>query len=1086
MAGPLILVDVSPRRAADGVAVPFRLAGGGGDEPYPEGYRGSIVQLPKFVAALDFDEKSFGTGGVATASVIEWAASRSDLADAVAHVWEDAEITVCIGDEGIIPPITLNGRVMQATARDGKLQIALADPAVGLKKPFLRDRFEGTGGLEGPIEWAGTIKSRVFGRVWNLAGSPIDPANNIYCYADPLRRLQSFTTVRDKGAATANLNVLDWQGSAAATLTALQDADAPDGGGIACPSIACIKWWTRPAGDLTADIMGENAGGYVETTARIVERVVASAGGPAFAAGTVTNAAAVRPAAIGLVANDESTTIAQIMDELLGNVSLLWVLTPLGDIDIREWAWGASTMRVKAHSVARSRSYRPLAARRTGYRRNQLPMARNSLAAIVLVRDLEVPPEQILNSEQKWSEVKDDGGRPENNATRNQSRGNYSSSATYLPGDMVVWTVASGGDGSGYTRIGTGETTGVAPSNASKWSLTVQRGQPGVAGNDGNDGAPGAPATSAYLTNESATVWAYADGNVSGYGPATGQFKIFAGATDISANFALSTVANPQGLTVAYAAQTYTISGGLDPNEDTATLTIRATGSGAYAGKTFDKVFTLAKTRGGYEIVTGLPSTNLFDGRQVWDQSDSRLKIYKAGIGWRPQIDVDSAINGAKLDSRTVTIEKLLVSPSNLVQNSDFGTGDLSGWRPFSNSQYIYIADSAIAPTDYVLRFSHPGGAPVFATIFAAEKAYSDAGAKDDGFRVVPGAQFNVKITARQSNWAGRLRVVAYFYKNDGAYTTNVGAIDTKSVSSDWNNAPLTGSFTVPADCVRAWLYIRVDEMASGYIDVTNLWCARMADADLIVDGSILARNMAAGSVTADKIQAGAVTAAKLNVTALSAISADLGTVTAGRIIFNEGGFMRVQGLGFGSSNQFLEWFGPSQSNLNNCTEANAVTYLKKNGSAYFGGSLSAGVLKNAVQTTSLAANASVSTGTFSSNGNSRSVVVSFSSQRGVAISGSCNGSGTPAATVRLRRNGSIIQTWNLTGSISCVPGFGTSEPGTWQETIAGSWTYTDNTGGTSPEYTVELVSRTLSTPPTSTTAGVSHAQTLGVVSTEQ
>lgn len=418
MAGPLILVDVAPRRAADGVAVPFRLAGGGGDEPYPEGYRGSIVQLPKFVAALDFDEKSFGTGGVATASVIEWAASRSDLANAVAHVWEDAEITVRIGDEGSTPPITLNGRVMQATARDGKLQIALADPAVGLKKPFLRDRFEGTGGLEGPIEWAGTIKSRIFGRVWNLPGSPLDPANNIYCFADPLRRLQAFTTVRDKGAATANLEVLDWQGSAAATFAALQDADAPDGGGVACPSIGCIKWWTRPAGDLTADIMGENAGGYVETTARIVERVVASAGGPSFAAGTLTNAAAIRSAAIGLVVNDESTTVAQIMDELLGNVSLLWVLTPLGDVEIREWAWGPSTMRVKAHSVARSRSYRPLAARRTGYRRNQLPMARNSLAAIVLVRDLEVPPEQFLNSEQQWRDILDDDGtRPEDNAT---------------------------------------------------------------------------------------------------------------------------------------------------------------------------------------------------------------------------------------------------------------------------------------------------------------------------------------------------------------------------------------------------------------------------------------------------------------------------------------------------------------------------------------------------------------------------------------------------------------------------------------------------------------------------------------------
>ncbi len=686
-----------------------------------------------------------------------------------------------------------------------------------------------------------------------------------------------------------------------------------------------------------------------------------------------------------------------------------------------------------------------------------------------------------------WSKIiNDDGNQPEDNATRNQSRGNYSASATYLPGDMVVWTVASGGDGSGYTRIDTGETTGVAPSNTSKWALTVQRGQQGNPGSPGAPGDPGAAAASAYLTNESATVWAYADGNVSGYGPATGQFKVFAGATDVSGSFALSTVANPQGLTVAYSGQTYTISGGLDPNEDTATLTIRATGSGAYAGKTFDKVFTLAKTRGGYEIVNGLPSSNLFDGRQIWDQSDGKLKIYKTGVGWRPQIDVDSAINGAKLDPRTVTIEKLLISPSNLIQNSDFGTGDFSGWRQWANPAYQAIVSMSSAPARYGLRFRHPNpGTAAFSAIFAAEKPYTTPGSESDGFAVEGGKKYRVRIDVNGGAFVGRLQIFPYFLRADGSTGSLASAITTTSVPNSWGT-PLEAEFTAWFNAERAWIYVIVDQWTAGDLYLTNLTVNRKNDADLIVDGSILARNLAASAVTADKIQAGAVTAAKLNVTALSAITADLGTVTAGRIVFNQGGYMRVQGVGFGSSNQFLEWFGPSQANLNNCTEANAVSYLKTNGDAYFGGALSAGVLKNAVQTTSLAANALVSTGVFGSNGNQRVVVVSFSSQRSVRISGGCNGSGTPSATVRLKRNGTVLQTWNLTGSTSCDPGFGTSEPGSWQETIAGSWTFTDNSGGTQPEYSVELVSRTLSTPPSTTITAVVHAQTLGLVSTEQ
>lgn len=75
-----------------------------------------------------------------------------------------------------------------------------------------------------------------------------------------------------------------WAGSTAATLTALQAAAAPQGGGVICPSIGCVKWWTQ-VGDLTADIKGEIGSGYVETTAAIAQQLVLAASGPAFAAG---------------------------------------------------------------------------------------------------------------------------------------------------------------------------------------------------------------------------------------------------------------------------------------------------------------------------------------------------------------------------------------------------------------------------------------------------------------------------------------------------------------------------------------------------------------------------------------------------------------------------------------------------------------------------------------------------------------------------------------------------------------------------------------------------------------------------------
>lgn len=53
---------------------------------------------------------------------------------------------------------------------------------------------------------------------------------------------------------------------------------------------------------------------------------------------------------------------------------------------------------------------------------------------------------------------------------------------------------------------------------------------------------------------------------------------------------------------------------------------------------------------------------------------------------------------------------------------------------------------------------------------------------------------------------------------------------------------------------------------------------------NLLVDGTILARSIAADAITANKIAAGAVTADKIAVTSLSALNANLGTVTAGLI----------------------------------------------------------------------------------------------------------------------------------------------------------------------------------------------------------
>lgn len=239
-----------------------------------------------------------------------------------------------------------------------------------------------------------------------------------------------------------------------------------------------------------------------------------------------------------------------------------------------------------------------------------------------------------------WSGItNDNGNKPEDNATRNVNRGAWSgSSVVYFIGDFVQR------DGSSYSAIVEHTSTAGNGPPGANWALLA-------AGGGGDTGPPGTAAVTGYLTNEAVQLFSYANGGVVSYAPATGSFKVFSGNTDVSTSFTLSTLSNPQALTVSYVGQTYSVTAGFDANEDTASLTIRATGSGTYVGVTIDKVFSLSKAKGGYEIVATLPLTNLFEGRVVFLTTDDKLYRY-TGSAWTaavPALDISGQLADAQI-----------------------------------------------------------------------------------------------------------------------------------------------------------------------------------------------------------------------------------------------------------------------------------------------------------------------------------------------------------------------------------------------------------------------------------------------------
>lgn len=246
--------------------------------------------------------------------------------------------------------------------------------------------------------------------------------------------------------------------------------------------------------------------------------------------------------------------------------------------------------------------------------------------------------------------------------------------------------------------------------------------------------------------------------------------------------------------------------------------------------------------------------------------------------------------------------------------------------------------------------------------------------------------------------------------------------------------------------------------------------------------GVVRIKEAVIGTLTVNKLQSGTMTA---DVELDGSIS-----VGSGKIVWDNGSVMKVSGVGFGTSNQFIEWVGPSMA-VNLCSEATAIQYLKMNGDAYFGGSLTAGVLKNAATTTATGPSASVEIGPFGSNGDPRVITFSYSFADFTSITDTAAYSGTVGAVIALEKwNGtawSSLTTITLTGSIDAENGAGVSEPGFIQQTMGGSGSFTDNSGGTSGiQYRVRLVSRNTLTITSTVTGTPQRTQSISAVSIEE
>lgn len=212
-------------------------------------------------------------------------------------------------------------------------------------------------------------------------------------------------------------------------------------------------------------------------------------------------------------------------------------------------------------------------------------------------------------------------------------------------------------------------------------------------------------------------------------------------------------------------------------------------------------------------------------------------------------------------------------------------------------------------------------------------------------------------------------------------------------------------------------------------------------------------------------------------------------TWSGGSLVAKSGSYMKVTGPGFGVGSEFVEWYGPAMA-VTACSRSNAIYYLTKTGAAYFGGSLSAGVIKNGAVSTQYSTTASVETGIFATNGGLKTVVVSFSYADGGTLPGNSvstyrNRATSVLVTLQRSYNGGA---WTTINSFTAT-GTTTADYDTeFAETIinincGGSITMTDSTAGTGTFNYKATLSNASNWP--ITFAGHQGQQRLSIVSTE-
>lgn len=210
-----------------------------------------------------------------------------------------------------------------------RVTMRLRDGQEQFERPLQANAYAGTGGLEGPAELAGRRKDMVFGRRFSIPALLVVPATLTFQLHDGV--MDAVTELRDRGVIlTPTGDHADYAALAGASLAA--------GEWASCLALGLVRLGVKPDGQVTADVRGDAAGGYVDTAPEILRRIATTRLGTfnvadpdgldaaAFAALVSAQGATVGHYFPG----DREIDAAGAMDEVMGGIGGWWTTTRTG------------------------------------------------------------------------------------------------------------------------------------------------------------------------------------------------------------------------------------------------------------------------------------------------------------------------------------------------------------------------------------------------------------------------------------------------------------------------------------------------------------------------------------------------------------------------------------------------------------------------------------------------------------------------------------------------------------------------------------------------------------------------------------